>query len=205
VTPRLQAIALDATVVATHGAAAERRMNDYLAGWPSGAPSSGSSTPSEGSGIPHDKHRKTLEEWGTLTKRVSTDLRRLATLALLYGAEPANASSISQRINEIDSDIWCPDCRRFGSMQPKEPKRSVCRWHRDWNEKHPGIPAPESMVKAKAEGADRAMMGRLYSVWLAQNPQAAKPKQQRKASTAANRGTEVETSQQLADRFNGAA
>lgn len=199
----LQTIALDANVLHLHGMAAQQRMDDYLAGWPS-APRSTTSTGMPNLGLPVDKHRKALEEFDTLTRRVLVDLRRLAALAMAYGA-PANPS-IAERIAEVETDLWCPHCLKHGHRAPKEQGRTQCRWHRDWQERHPGIDAPPSLVDAHASGESRAKMGQLYTAWLKANPQIQpKPKGRTKASKLAERGTDVETVAGMTERFGGAA
>lgn len=201
----LQTLALDAQVVSLHGMAAQQRMDDCLAGWPS-APRSTSSTGMPNVGLPVDKHRKALEEFDALTRRVLVDLRRLASLSMAYGA-PAMPykDAVKRYLTDVDEMLYCPKCLVHGIKETKEQGRSICREHRDWQERHPGIDKPFKLLDAKARGATKAHMAKLYSDWLRENPQVQPKAKGRKSTKATERGTDVETVAGMTERFGGAA
>lgn len=228
----LQTIALDANVLHLHGMAAQQRMDDYLAGWPS-APGSVSAFPrrtcmcDKAEGVPKgtmgrcercglpvdnsppvtpDKAREHAKEFDTLVRQAIVILRRLSTLSMTYGA-PAmpSQSSVKQYLTDVEEMIYCPKCLTHGIKEPKEQGRSICREHRDWQERHPGIDKPFKLLDAKARGATKAHMAKLYSEWLRENPQVQPKAKGRKSTKAAERGTDVETVAGMAQRFGGAA
>lgn len=200
----LQTIALDANVLHLHGMAAQQRMDDYLAGWPS-APRSTTSTGMPNLGLPVDKHRKALEEFDTLVRQALVILGRLSALAMAYGA-PAmpDKDAVKRYLTDVEEMMYCPKCLVHGIKEPKEQGRSICREHRAWQERHPGIDKPFKLLDAQARGATKAHMAKLYSEWLRENPQV-QPKAKGRKSTKAERGTDVETVAGMAQRFGGAA